>query len=128
MSTSTSLPPAPIEDEEDSEEVALERRTKRREDRPSRPDQIPDSSLIPTTSMAKERQTVDDPKPMESFNPLGNAGQENEAGTAVTKVNPSKIARKFSLYARNSLISVNDHFLTNRRTFPCPRQALWVPV
>ena len=124
MSTSTSLPPAPIEDEEDSEEVTLERRTKRREDRPSRPDQIPDSSLTLTTSMAKERQTIDDPKPAEPINPWGIVGQESKTRTAVTKVKPFKIARKSSSYVRNSLILVNDHFLTNRRTFPCPRQAL----
>ena len=85
-STSISLPPVPVEDEEDSEEITLERRTKTREDRPSRPDQTPDNSLLPTLFVAKEGQPANDPKSAGSPDPLGDVGQGNKTGFAATEV------------------------------------------
>ena len=82
--TSIPLPTAPIDGGEGDGEAALERRTKKCEDRPSRPDQVPDPT--PTTSTTKETPVVDDLGPKESVNPLGDTGQRTESRTVVAEV------------------------------------------
>ena len=64
----------------------MERRTKRCEDRPSRPDQVPGTTPAPVTSSVKEMEVTGDPIPKESTDPSGDMGQRDESGTTVIEV------------------------------------------